>query len=74
MILTKQHLIYSAEGNFENSTYPSDSRKEHENNSPQTSNASKPKEQKSFFAKIKQALQEWSTGDQRDLDYDDTRV
>lgn len=40
-----------------------------------TNNEQAPKEEKKgFFAKIRQALQDWSNQDQADQEYDDSRV
>ncbi|UEG50036.1 hypothetical protein LK994_00925 [Ferruginibacter lapsinanis] len=73
MIHVKNHFIYNPWGENESSNKSSGVKDEIKDKTEQNP-PNKKEEHKSIFKKIKEALQEWSNGDQRDLDFDDTRV
>ena len=66
MIQSKNHFIYSPGGENESSTTPNNEEKK-----DGAEGAVKPKEEKSFLKKIKDALQDWSNDDKREQDFDE---
>ena len=67
MIQSKNHFIYSPGGENESSTTPNNN----EDKKDGTEETPKPKEEKSFLKKIKDALQDWSNDDKREQDFDE---
>ena len=67
MIQSKNHFIYSPGGEDESSTTPNNN----EEKKDDAEKAAKPKEEKSFLKKIKDALQDWSNDDKREQDFDE---
>ncbi len=64
MIQVKKHFIYSPGGENETGNITPDKNDDNEE-------AGKPKEEKSFIKKIKDALQDWSNDDKREQDFDE---
>ena len=73
MINFKHFFLYSPGGEKESGN--SDAvKKEEKNQSSENKPENKEEESKSIIKKIKDALQDWSTEDQAEQDFDDTRV
>ena len=67
MLQVKNHFIYNPGGENEGRTTPIDN----EDKKDSADDAAKPKEEKSFVKKIKDALQDWSNDDKRENDFDE---
>ncbi|CAN5638409.1 hypothetical protein BH11BAC5_BH11BAC5_02010 [soil metagenome] len=67
MLQVKNHFIYNPGGENEGCTSPIDN----EDKKDSADEATKPKEEKSFLKKIKDALQDWSNDDKRESDFDE---
>jgi hypothetical protein len=59
--------MYSPGGENESSTTPNNNDEKKDD----AEGAAKPKEEKSFLKKIKDALQDWSNDDKREQDFDE---
>ncbi|MGG9972014.1 hypothetical protein ACQ33O_09500 [Ferruginibacter sp. SUN002] len=70
---TNNHFIYYPGGGNEGNANTQTTDKIKEELDPNSTNK-KEKEPSSFIKKIKDALRDWAEDDQRDLDFDDTRV
>lgn len=70
MISIKNQFVYSPDGDNTSADIPVDNNEK----APVVEDKKQPKKSKSLLQKIKEALQDWSNSDQRDLEYDDTKV
>lgn len=68
-------FIYSPGGENESSNNTSNSNEDQKGSSPQTpENKEEGKEHKTVIQKLKEALKDWSNKDERDQEFDDTKV
>jgi hypothetical protein len=71
----KNYFIYSPGAENENGNTGVNSNEQKTGNAEKTPVRTEVKKKnKSFFRRIKEALQDWSNGDQRQQEFDDTRV
>lgn len=73
MIHVKNYFIHSPGGENESSNKLTEIEND-KSNKTEENPSDKKEEHKPLVKKIKEALQEWSNDDQRDLEFDDTRV
>ncbi|UEG50035.1 hypothetical protein LK994_00920 [Ferruginibacter lapsinanis] len=73
MIHVINHFAYSPDGENGGSSENNDQQKTKVDVSD-AEHTEKTKQKKTLWQKIREALQDWSNSDQRDLEYDDTKV
>ena len=72
MLQSKNLFTYSPEGQNEGGSTPGNNN-DKENENSKSGDVKEGDQEKAFFEKVRDALQDWSNDDQRDQEIDDTR-